>query len=445
MTEHTGDTIVAPATPLQASAIGIVRVSGPESHVFLRKLCPGLSGSIKPRHIYLKWLRDPNTDRPIDHAQMVTYQAPKSYTGEDMVELFLHGAPVAMNRVLQALQGMGARYARPGEFTERAVLNGKIDLVQAEGIGDLIDAPSPQAAIQALDAIAGNISRHISGLQEAILDILSEVYARLDFPEEDINDINLGLPLQKLLENTRKELDGFRHNLVIKNGVRIVIAGVPNAGKSTLFNRLVGHQRTITAPLPGTTRDVIDERLNWNGIPVILMDTGGIGGTGDALNEDVQRFTAKTIRDADILLILGDEKYPQDIEYITDAVKIMVINKVDLLQAPLETMPENALLISAKTGKGAGALKIRLQQDAARVYGQAGRKSSHIAGRRQYEVMARVVDRLQKAAGLLDAGEPEELAAMELEAAVTDIGELTGSQVSETVLDRIFSRFCIGK
>ena len=441
------DTIVAPSTPLQASAIGIVRLSGPDSHVFLQKVCPYLPESAKPRRIYLQWLREPDSNRAIDHAQMVIYQAPHSYTGEDMAEIFLHGAPVVMNHLLQVLQGLGARYARPGEFTERAVLNGRIDLLQAEGIGDLIDASTSQAAGQALDALAGKISRYVSGFQENILNLLSEIYAGIDFPDEDISTSNLILSLQNLLKTVRDELDGFRHNLVIKNGVKVVIAGAPNAGKSTLFNRLIGRQRTITAPLPGTTRDVISERLLWAGIPVILVDTGGIGKTGDVLNEEVQQVTAKAIGDADILLILKDGQAPMEMDLPVgeETTKITAINKSDLFQKFSGDTYDQDLLISAKTGKGIEELKDLLQQQAALVYGQATRKSSHIAGYRQFEVMTRITNRLQRSVQLLEAGEPEELAALDLEAAITDIGELTGSQVSENILDRIFSRFCIGK
>ena len=437
------DTIVAPSTPLQASAIGIIRTSGPASHSILQKILPKLPESAIPRHVYLEWLLDPDTDSHVDQCQVVIYKAPASYTGEDMAELFLHGSPVVMNRVLNIMQGLGARYARPGEFTERAVLNGKIDLVQAEGIGDLIDAPGTEAATRALDALAGDISRYITGIQERILGLLSEIYAGLDFPDEEIENLGVGISLQELVTDVRKELDGFRHSLVIKNGVKLVIAGVPNAGKSTLFNRLIGRQRTITAALPGTTRDVIEERLNWGGVPVILVDTGGIGETGDVLNEDVQKFTAKTIESADILLILGDGNPPQDIE--TDAIKIMAVNKADILREKSKTTVKEYFLISAKTGEGMDVLKNVLHEQAAMVYGRATRKSSHIAGRRQYEVMARIDDHLQKAFSILNAKEPEELAALELEAAVTDIGELTGAQVSEDILDRIFSRFCIGK
>ncbi len=445
MRTSTNDTIVAPATPLQVSAIGVIRLSGPDSLAILRRICSDLPERPVARRMYLQWLREPHRGETLDQAQVVTYKAPHSYTGEDMAEIFLHGSPVVVRRVTDTLIALGGRYARPGEFSERAVLNGKMDLIQAEGVNDLIEAVSPQAANQALLAVAGKISQYVVALQDKIMNILAELYAILDFPEDDIEPVDITAGLERLIRTLSQELERFRHTMLVKNGVQVVIAGPPNAGKSTLFNRLIGHKRTIIADLPGTTRDVIEERVMWGGIPIILKDTGGIGVTEDVLNDQVQQATNDAIRAADILVLLGDGRYPEDIDVGPQARKIMVVNKADLPGTLAQSFPDDAILISASSGQGLEHLKSRILKHANELYNLAFHRPPIIAGYRQYEVMLRVYDRLNRAVELLSHGEPEELSTLELEAAVTDIGELTGAQISEEVLSRIFDRFCIGK
>lgn len=435
------DTIVAPATPMQPSAIGVIRLSGPDSLSILRQLVPDISRP-KPRYAYLRWLYNHSTKRQIDQVIIIYYRAPNSYTGEDMVEFFLHGSPAIMQEVIHQCIASGGRMAAPGEFTQRALLNGKIDLIQAEAIADLTFAQHSEAAYLAARQLYGEVSDFIGDLQDKLLDVLSVIHALVDFPDDDVSDDGIVEALTHIQKEIEAALNSYNQVRIQKYGIRVVLAGPPNAGKSTLFNRLLNKKRSITADLPGTTRDVIEERVLWEGIPIILVDIGGIGDTKDPLHEQVQEIALQQLKDADIVVSISTP-FERSVVDVKNKQVIEVMNKIDLFRP--DSGKKGDLEVSAINNTGIEKLQKRIVELAKKLYKSGSVDSLKVGNDRHFEILQSIYQHVVEAKKILEESEVIEVAALELEAAIVDLGELSGSQINEQVLDRIFNRFCIGK
>jgi tRNA modification GTPase len=442
------DTIAAPATPPGRGSIGVVRVSGPAT----RRIAVGLFGDVPhPRHARLRAFADAD-GQPIDAGLALFFPGPHSFTGEDVLELQGHGGPVVVDLLLARVLELGARLARPGEFTERAFLNDKIDLAQAEAVADLIDAGSAQAARAALRSLAGDFSREVRELEAALTELRVYVEASIDFPDEDVEFLQSPEATLRVADiEARFEAIGAAaaEGRALRDGLCVVIAGKPNAGKSSLLNRLAGYDAAIVTPIPGTTRDVLRERIHVDGLPIHVIDTAGLRDTTDEIEgEGVRRALAEVGR-ADLVLYVVDASIaPSRAELEAELATLppgvpctVVINKLDRLAQPPEPVLLPQLGISALTGLGIDALRDHLKQ----VAGYHGEGSAFTARRRHLDALARARMHAREALRLLESRSQFELVAEELRQAHRALGEITGEVTSDELLGRIFGSFCIGK
>lgn len=435
------DTIVAPATPFGRSALAIVRLDGPRAPEIAEELA---GEALEERKATFARLRD--GEDAIDEAVVVRFVAPRSYTGNDLVEITLHGSPPVIERLLRAAIARGARMAEPGEFTERAVLNGKIDLVQAEAIGDLIESRTALQAKLALSNVEGSLSREGAALRELVVDILSRVEAALDFAEEGyefiprpeaIAKIDDALARLAALEAT------FRRGLATARGITAVILGRPNAGKSTLLNFLCGCDRAIVTPIAGTTRDLLRETIELGGLPVTLVDTAGLRESEDAVERIGVARALDAAAGAELVLYLIDAEHGrvgEDEEALrAHPSAIVVYTKVDL-GAP----PAGELGVSVNGDIGMGELlsllDLRVRDSYAIPEGSAA-----VVNERQREALLEARDALRAARASFESGATEEFASLELRRAARALGILTGEITTDEVIRRIFAKFCIGK
>jgi tRNA modification GTPase len=446
------DTIVAAATPPGRGGVGIVRLSGPR----VPELAAQLLGDLPPpRHMTFACFLDARRE-PIDAGLAVYFPAPASYTGEHVLELQGHGGPVVMEALTARAVELGARRALPGEFTQRAFLNDKLDLAQAEAIADLIDAGSRAAARAAMRSLQGEFSARVRALTEAVIELRSYVEAAIDFPQEEVDflaDAELDARLKGLREQFEAVLSSARHGRLLRDGLTVVLAGRPNAGKSSLLNRLAGYDAAIVTPIPGTTRDVVRERLAIDGLPLHVLDTAGLRLPGDAVEEQGVRRARDEIERAERLLFVIDaaadpaasawreerERLPHDVPVT------LVLNKCDLAAglplADTVTGPPR-LYVSALTGSGIEELRAHLLG----CIGFQTPDSGAISARaRHLESLARARESVEEAARQLTERRAGELVAEELRAAQHALGEITGEFTSDDLLGRIFSSFCIGK
>lgn len=444
------DTIAAIATAPGKGGVGIVRLSGRDA----RRIGEAICAKVLPvRHAALADFSDAHG--VIDQGIALYFAAPASFTGEDVVELHGHGGPLVLDLLLQACVQHGARLARPGEFSERAFLNDKLDLAQAEAIADLIDAGSAQAARNALHSLQGQFSSAIHGLVEQLVQLRMYVEAAIDFPEEEIDFLADG-KVAAQLDTLRRELDSIltnaRQGAVLREGLRVVIAGKPNAGKSSLLNALAGRDAAIVTAIAGTTRDVLREQVVIDGLPLHIIDTAGLRDSSDPVEQEGIRRAWAEIDKADLVLLLVDSSDSVDTDpdhlwqtvttHARPAVPTLVVqNKIDMSGLPAGDGGES-LRVSAKTGAGLDALQGALKQ-------RAGLQGS---GEGLFSARARHVDALQRAANLLHDSNTQfhrtgagELLAEDLRLAQRYLGEITGQFSSDELLGRIFGSFCIGK
>lgn len=438
------DAIVAIATPPGRGAIGIVRLSGPD----LRPLAEALLGRLpKPRRAHLGTFRAADGSA-LDTGIALFFPAPASFTGEDVLELHGHGGPVVLRMVLERVCALGARLARPGEFTERAFLNDKMDLAQAEAVADLIDSASRGAARSALRSLEGGFSRRIAAVDAQLLAARVHVEAAIDFAEEEI-DFLADAELAGRLANVDQALgsllaDGQRGQ-VLRDGVDVVIAGPPNVGKSSLMNRLLAEDRAIVADMPGTTRDVLAADVEIDGIAVRLRDTAGLRAGGDPVERIGVERARLAIENADLVLAVQEESGPA--AELPSCPKCLVVkNKVDRSGQRAGRNAAGELLVSALTGAGFDALRsaIAVAVGGAETAGGAEAEGVYLARQRHLAALAaaqRFVatsrDQLAEGAG--------DLAAEELRGAQGQLGEIVGATTNEDLLGEIFSAFCIGK
>lgn len=452
------DTIAAIATASGRGGIGIVRVSGPRAATILASIC----GSIPaPRHAHFAEFRDPSanaTDAVIDHGIALYFEAPHSFTGEDVVELQGHGGPVVTDLVLRCVLRLGARLARPGEFSERAFLNGRLDLAQAEAIADLIDSATEQAARNAMRSLQGAFSARIDELLQQLIALRVYVEAAIDFTEEEIDflaDGEVSQRLHALRRQLRAVRDTARNGVLVRDGITLVLAGRPNAGKSSIMNTLAGRDTAIVTAIPGTTRDVLREEIAIDGLPLHIIDTAGLHHSPDAIEQEGIRRARREIERADHLLLIIDssagEQPVQVLEelFSTEHPRLppltVVQNKCDLsgLTPGLHTgSTPPAIAVSALTGAGIAALRAHLKRLAGYHDVSAGDFS---ARRRHLDALDRCADALDAGIDALDAHAAAELLAEHLRDAQQQLGEITGQFSSDDLLGRIFASFCIGK
>ena len=440
MSEGGLDTIVAPATPLGRSALAIVRIDGPRSgEILLRMTSSGLPDIRNAVRAHLK---------DIDECIVVRYAAPHSFTGNDLVELTLHGNPLLVTRVIETAVSLGARIAEPGEFTERAVLNGKLDLIQAESIGNLINARTPLQAKLSLRNLEGSLSRAASSLRESLLFVISRLEAGLDFSEEGYEFItreDVRRRVELAVSQTTSLAETYRRGRASTAGLTLVILGLPNAGKSTLLNKLVGTDRAIVTPIPGTTRDIVSETIEMGGLPVAILDTAGLRPSGDVVEAiGIERARAAG-RVADVILYLVDatagltDEDRRELAALEGKDVLVVYTKVDLTAAPPESMG-----ISVTAGLGIDGLLARLD-GLVRDRFAAPEGSAVIVNERQRQAVVECEGSLRVAMASIDAGMDEQIVLVDLYRASTALGLLVGVITNDDVFTEIFSKFCIGK
>ncbi|TAM25446.1 MAG: tRNA uridine-5-carboxymethylaminomethyl(34) synthesis GTPase MnmE [Rhodanobacter sp.] len=442
------DTIAAIASAPGAAGVGVVRVSGPSVPLIAQAL---LGRAPRPRYAHFVSFRDA-AGETIDQGLLLHFPAPASYTGEHVLELQGHGSAVLLDALLRRVCELGARLARPGEFTERAFLNGKLDLAQAEAVADLIAARSQAGARAALQSMEGVFSRKVEVLLHALIALRVHIEAAIDFPEEEIDflaDPAITTQLENLRADLRELLREARRGVRLNDGLKVAIVGRPNAGKSSLLNALAGSDRAIVTPVAGTTRDVLRESLSLDGIALELADTAGLRETDDEVEREGVRRAHGELQRADVaLLVTTEADADADLAFFdvlpAGVERMVLINKIDLGQTTprAETRDGIACLwASAKTGAGLDTLRDRLRQLA----GAGGGEGAFSARRRHVLALEQVGAHLDHTARILATSRAGELAAEELHHAQHALGEITGSYTSDDLLGAIFGSFCIGK
>lgn len=450
------ETIAAVATAQGRGGVGIVRVSGPQA----ARIAQAIAGrQLQPRHAHYGPFRDAAGDT-LDEGLALYFPGPNSFTGEDVLELQGHGGPVVLDLLLRRCLELGARQARPGEFSERAFLNDKLDLAQAEAIADLIEASSEQAARNALRSLQGEFSRRVQGLTEKLIQLRIYVEAAIDFPEEEIDFLAdghvLGL-LDGVRENLSTVLREAGQGALLRDGMTVVIAGRPNAGKSSLLNALAGREAAIVTEIAGTTRDVLREHIHIDGMPLHVVDTAGLRDTDDHVEKIGVERALKAIEEADRVLLVVDATaaesadpfalWPEFLDSRPDPAKVTLIrNKADLSgdAVDLQTSADGhvTLNLSARSGEGLELLREHLK--ACMGYEQTA-ESSFSARRRHLEALRQASSHLEHGRSQLTLAGAGELLAEDLRHAQQALGEITGAFSSDDLLGRIFSSFCIGK
>ena len=448
--KYDSDTITAIATPSGRGGVGIVRVSGGRCAEVAQRI---LGRIPRPREATLLPFRDAQGQQ-IDEGIALYFPAPHSFTGEDVLELQGHGGPVVMDMLVAAVQTFGARMARPGEFSERAFLNGKIDLAQAEAIADLIGSSSTEAARSALRSLNGEFSNRITALSEQIVQLRTYVEAAIDFPDEEIDFLEEGAVGEHLTEQRAtltSILDAARQGSLLREGMTVVLAGLPNAGKSSLLNALAGQESAIVTDIPGTTRDLLREQIAIDGMPLHVIDTAGLRESCDAVEQEGIRRAWRAIEQADRVLLLIDDQSgvtaaeTEILGQLPKGVAITVVrNKIDLSgTAPsIQAGPHGEeVRLSAKVGSGMDLLRNHLKQ----VMGyQQGGEGAFMARRRHLAALHQADNHLAQSESALKEKRGE-IVAEELRLAHQALGEITGEFTPDDLLGRIFTSFCIGK
>lgn len=448
------DTICALATPSGTGGIGVIRVSGPGAFALVDRIsvrrgskrCTDYLGQTLHRAEIAESSRE-----VIDDVLVAVFHAPRSYTGEDVVEISAHGGPVPLRRIIARLLESGARLARPGEFTQRAFLNGKMDLAQAEAVGDIIAAETGAAHRLARRQSAGFLSRAVADVRSVVLGVLARIEASIDFPE-DVGELDTQLCLREIGEaQTRVEtlLATADRGILQREGAKVVLAGRPNVGKSSLLNALLQTDRAIVTPVPGTTRDVIEETLNLKGIPVRLTDTAGLRETADEVERIGVARTRDSLSDADLVVLILDStagETPEDTALRTELAEhapLIVWNKWDLL-SPEQTLPTEGIPISAATRWNITLLEQALAE---RILGAAtpAADGAAVTHARHKHALESALARLHDARQTLEADLPADFVSIDIRGALEALGLITGETATEDILAEIFSKFCIGK
>lgn len=454
-------TIAAIATAVvpQQGSVNIVRVSGSQAMVIAQTLFYAPGGQVWESHrILYGYIRHPQTQQLVDEALLLIMTAPRSYTREDVVEFHCHGGMITVQQVLQLCLEQGARLAHPGEFTLRAFLNGRLDLTQAESIADLVGARSPQAAQTALAGLQGKLAHPIRQLRAHCLDILAEIEARIDFEEDlpPLDDKEIISQINQIAAEISKLLATKDQGELLRTGLKVAIVGRPNVGKSSLLNAWSQSDRAIVTDLPGTTRDVVESQLVVGGIPVQVLDTAGIRETVDQVEKIGVERSRRAASAADLVLFTIDAAagWTEDDEEIYQQVKdrplILVVNKIDLLETTFSVSSkypvhlEEIVTTAAAKNQGIDALETAILKIVQTGKIQAANLDLAI-NQRQAAALTKAKISLEQVQMTIAAQLPLDFWTIDLRGAIQALGEITGEQVTESVLDRIFSKFCIGK
>ncbi|MBV9927761.1 MAG: tRNA uridine-5-carboxymethylaminomethyl(34) synthesis GTPase MnmE [Acidobacteria bacterium] len=454
---HEDGTIVALSTPPGRSGIGVIRISGEKALDLTRSVIRDRDFSPEPNHASLKTIYDPATLEVIDRVVITFFKSPYSYTGDDVVEFSCHGSPPLLLRVLDSLLHLGARTANPGEFTMRAVANGRLNLTQAEAVRDLIDAQTHAAVRQAARQLGGELSKRLQPIKDGLLEIIVPLESSLEFVEDDLPE-DIARDIEKRLSTLSTKIDemadSFRRGRLLKDGLRVALVGRPNVGKSSLFNKLLSSDRAIVTEIPGTTRDTISEVINMEGIPVLITDTAGVRTSPDKIEQLGIERTRRAIADADLIVVVLDGSQPlvdEDLEIIREASNnhcVLAFNKSDLesfRSSNAQEVADNLPLVSvsARTGEGLDALCSNIIKPF--TAGYLDESSFVITNARHYDLLRRTSESLQAAQELIQENVSEELILANLYEALRFLGEITGETTPEDILSQIFSTFCIGK
>lgn len=456
------DTIAAPATPYGVGGIGIIRISGPEAEtigtrLFRPKRPPSTYLS---HHLYHGDIVAPESGEVLDEILFTIMRKPRSYTGEDTVEIHCHGGPAVIDAVLRAVIASGARPAEPGEFTKRAFLNGRMDLSQAEAVIHLIHGKTQRGIDLALSHLKGELSQAVQSLRSTLVDALSYLEMAIDFTEEEMEPspppTQPAMMLQHVIDHMTGILSTYREGKIAGGGLTAVITGKPNVGKSSLLNRMVGEQRAIITPIPGTTRDFIEGTVVIGGIPITLIDTAGIRNGGDIIEQEGIRLVWEKASTADVIITVLDgstDLTAEDREILErnrEKESLVVINKWDLPQRLSDGEVEaiiarKPLHISAKQGEGIGDLAERLNRMAAKALEDDRQHDVVLLNLRHKRAFESALEHLRHARSALAEGRSPEFSALDIRNALDTLGEIIGETTTEDVLERIFSTFCIGK
>ncbi len=449
------DTIVAMATPPGVGALGVIRLSGKNSFAIADQLFPSKKITAQASHtLHVGFLKE--DDKVIDEVVVSVYKSPKSYTGEDVIEISGHGSPFVQQQILEACIRKGARLAKPGEFTLRAFLNGKLDLTQAEAVADLIASNTTASQRTALHAMRGGFSERLKELRERLIRFSALIELELDFSQEDVEFADRGqfyALIEELQNATKRLIDSFQLGNVIKNGVSVAIVGKPNAGKSTLLNTLLNENRAIVSDIPGTTRDTIEEVINIDGILFRLIDTAGIRQhTADVIESEGVARSLEKMKQADLVIYLFDvndetsEVEKQKIEMDRQDLNYLLVgNKIDNkgeARAKFSLL-DKVIFISAKQSLHIEVLKERMADTV--LHGKTQTEDTVITNARHYHALNEVQKSLSDIQSGLDNKLPGDLLALDIRRCLHYLGEITGEISNEDMLDYIFSKFCIGK
>lgn len=455
------DTIAAISTPMGEGGIGIVRMSGEKAFDIAKKVFVTKSGNKdeKSRYLYLGHIVDPDKKCTVDEVLVAFFKAPHTYTREDMVEINCHGGLTAQKKILELCLRFGARVAEPGEFTKRAFLNGRIDLAQAEAVIDIIRSKTEKALVIANKQLAGGLSEEIKKIRQDLLSIMANIEANIDFPEEDIPEASPGYireEIQKVKQDLKKLLKNLSQGKILREGLSTLIVGRTNVGKSSLLNALLKEERAIVTDVPGTTRDIIEEYININGIPVKIIDTAGIRETSDLVEKIGVDRARKYLKDAELVLLILDASSnltKEDInifEMVKNKLTIIVMNKVDLPEKLQEQeikkyLPgKKVVKISALKEEGIEDLRKTLYDSIVEKMGPLD-ETTLIAGERQKQALESARDSMERALKSIDILMPVEMVEIDLREALQKLGEITGETVSDEIINTIFENFCIGK
>ena len=453
------DTIVALSTPSGRGGIGVIRISGPESLSILRALIGSPNYNPSPNRLTLRTLVDPTTGNNLDHAFVCFFKQPRSFTGEDLVELHCHGSPVLLQAVIELALRLDARLADPGEFSLRAVRNGRMSLTEAEAIRDLIDAQTDAAVRQATRQLKGEVSHALQPAKADLLTLIVRLESSLEFVEDDLPMIerdDMAASLRGLQNLLTTLASTFGRGKLLREGLTVALVGRPNVGKSSLFNSLLGHARAIVTEVPGTTRDTISEPVAMRGVPVLLIDTAGIRESLDQVESIGVARTLRTAADADLLLVVidGSESVQDEDQDVIEAVKthphLIVLNKSDLTTcvASVKELSNTksrmgTVSVSAKTEAGLDELRAAVLRPFDN--GALDSPGLLITNARHYDLLVRAVEAIGESERLLKECASEELVLIGLHNALKYLGQLTGETTTDDILGQIFSTFCIGK
>ncbi|MFP3870819.1 MAG: tRNA uridine-5-carboxymethylaminomethyl(34) synthesis GTPase MnmE [Syntrophobacteria bacterium] len=455
------DTIAAIATPVGAGGIGIIKVSGPRAWTIGRQLTRASCSlrTIQSHRLYHGHIVDPEAGKPVDEVLISFMRAPTTYTREDVIEINCHSGLSVLEHILELVIRAGARLAEPGEFTRRAFINGRIDLTQAEAVLELINSRTRRSLELASEHLRGGFHHAVADVRAHLLDALATVEAAIDFPEDDL-EVGPGKELAGRLRGQVEDpvarlLEHYEDGRILREGLSVIIAGRPNVGKSSLLNRLLDSNRALVTPVPGTTRDVIEESLSLRGIPLRLVDTAGLSQADNLVEQLGMELTRERLAAADLVFLVVDRSAPlttEDLQIyreIRSKPRLVVLNKVDLdphpdFAAVGKHFPAERLLeISALYGHGMQELKDAVHDT---VLGHRLETETPVAPNLRHKIcLEQTLAAVQRATEILDAQGPAEFIALELQDALSRLGEIIGVTTSEDVLDQIFSKFCIGK